>query len=60
MYGVTIGGLGLAACLFTALEAMRTRRVLGAVTLERMERVFDVMEGAFHLAYTHLNRFEHS
>lgn len=57
MYRVTIGALCLAACLFTVLEVRRTRRALGAVALEKIESAFDVVEDAFHLAYTHLNWF---
>ena len=53
MKGTTVGALCVAACLWTIIEARRSRRArqaLGAIALERVERVFDAVENVFHAA----------
>lgn len=44
----TFNALCVAACQLTLIEARRTRRSLGMITLEKMEQVFDVVEHVFH------------
>jgi hypothetical protein len=46
----TFGALCVAACLLSLIEARRTRQSLGAMALEKIERVFDVVEHVFHPA----------
>jgi hypothetical protein len=50
MNRVAIGAMCFAVCVFSILNTGRNRRALGAVALETMERLFDFVESALHLA----------
>jgi hypothetical protein len=50
MNRVAVGAVCIAACLLSLIEAKRARRALGAIALEQMEHLFDVMENVLHLA----------
>ncbi len=48
MNRATIGALCVAVCLLSLLEAKRGRLALKMMALEKVERVFDVVEHVFH------------
>jgi hypothetical protein len=50
MTRATIGALCVAVCLLSLLEARRARQALKMMALEKVERVFDVVEHVFRPA----------